>query len=227
MALISISQLEKTYNKNTSAAVHALKGISFSVDAGDLVAVVGTSGSGKSTLLHILACLDQEYDGTYLFSDEDIHSLSASKLAALRNQKIGIVLQNFGLIYDMTVFDNIVLPVYLSGERYNKRDLRTRVQTLLESFGIEDKINVKASQLSGGQKQRVAIARALIHDPVLILADEPTGALDQATSEEIMSIFTQLNNQGKTVMIVTHDKNIASKCTRTITISDGMLISSN
>ncbi len=224
MALLIIEQLQKTYNKKSNGAIHALKGLSFSVDVGEMVAIVGTSGSGKSTLVHILGCLDQDYDGTYTLSGIDIHSLSAPKLSEIRNKEIGIILQNFGLIYDISVFDNVAMPVFLSGVRYHPHSLRNQVKMLLEDLGIGDKIDCKASQLSGGQKQRVAIARALINNPRLILADEPTGALDQSTSYEIMEILTQLNQKGKTILIVTHDTNIASMCKRTITILDGKIL---
>ncbi len=223
MALVKIDNLEKTYNKNTDGAVHALNGVSLAIEAGEMIAIVGTSGSGKSTLLHILACLDKDFEGSYLLEDEKIKTLSASKLAKIRNHKIGIVLQNFGLIYDMTVFDNVAMPVYLSGERYNSKQLRQKVENLLSELGISDKIDTKASQLSGGQKQRVAIARALINDLALLLADEPTGALDKNTSEEIVEILSKLNGSGRTVVLVTHDMEVAAKCKRVITISDGRI----
>lgn len=225
MALVNIFDIDKVYSKHTDGAVHALHKVSLTIDRGDMVAIVGTSGSGKSTLLHILACLDSDYDGTYQFAGEDIRRLSASKLAKLRNEKIGIVLQNFGLIYDMSVFDNVAMPVYLSGKRYDAKKLRSRVEYLLSELGIADKVNIKASQLSGGQKQRVAIARSLINNPALILADEPTGALDEKTSTEIMDILQKLNAEGRTVVIVTHDTNVAKKCKHIITISDGQLLS--
>lgn len=223
MALVSLAEIEKTYNKGTSAEVHALQGVSLSIESGEMTAVVGTSGSGKSTLLHILSCLDQDFEGQYTFDGTDIKKLSAKKLSALRNEKIGIVLQNFGLIYDMTVFDNVAMPIYLSGKHYSKRELQQRVIQLLQELGLEGKINTKASQLSGGQKQRIAIARALINNPSLILADEPTGALDKSTSNDIMDIFCSLNSAGRTIVIVTHDLSIAARCSRTITISDGKI----
>lgn len=224
MALVTLTELEKTYNKGTDAAVHALKGVSLSIDSGEMVAVVGTSGSGKSTLLHILSCLDQDFDGQYTFEGTDIQKLSAKHLSEIRNDKVGIVLQNFGLIYDMTVFDNIAMPVYLSGKRYSKKELRNRIAVLLKELGLEDKTNTKASQLSGGQKQRIAIARALINNPALILADEPTGALDKTTSSEIMEILCQLNAAGRTIVLVTHDMDVAAQCKRVITISDGCIL---
>ena len=227
MALVTLSELEKIYNKGTDAAVHALKGVSLSIDSGEMVAVIGTSGSGKSTLLHILSCLDQDFNGQYTFEGTDIQKLSAMQLSKIRNEKVGIVLQIFGLIYDMTVFDNIAMPVYLSGKRYSKKDLKNLVAALLEKLGLKDKINTKASQLSGGQKQRIAIARALINDPALILADEPTGALDETTSSEIMEILCQLNAEGRTIVLVTHDMDVAARCKRVITISDGYILNDN
>lgn len=223
MALVMLKDLDKIYNKNTDGAVHALRKVSLTIEAGDMIAIVGTSGSGKSTLLHILSCLDPDFDGSYQFEGEDIRTLSAPKLAKIRNEKIGIVLQNFGLIYDMSVFDNVAMPVYLSGKRYNAKELRGQVKSLLSQLGIVDKLDTKASQLSGGQKQRVAIARALINDPSLILADEPTGALDKKTSEEIMDILGSLNSSGRTIVVVTHDAKVAARCNHTITISDGQI----
>ena len=223
MALVTLTALKKTYNKGTDAAVHALKGVSLSIESGEMVAVIGTSGSGKSTLLHILSCLDQDFDGQYTFDGTDIQKLSTKRLSEIRNNRVGVVLQNFGLIYDMTVFDNIAMPVYLSGKRYSKKELTNRIVALLKQLGLEEKINTKTSQLSGGQKQRIAIARALINNPSLILADEPTGALDKSTSKEIMDILSSLNSAGRTIIIVTHDLDVAAQCKRIITLSDGMI----
>ena len=224
MALVTLKELEKVYNKGTDAAVHALQGVSLSMEAGEMIAIVGTSGSGKSTLLHILSCLDKDFEGQYIFDGEDIQKLSEKQLSEIRNRKIGIVLQNFGLIYDMSVFDNVAMPIYLSGERYSAKTLSKRIEELLGELGMSSKIDVKASQLSGGQKQRVAIARALINDPALILADEPTGALDKNTSNEIMDILCALNAAGRTIVLVTHDLEVAARCKRVITITDGQII---
>ena len=224
MALVTLKELEKVYNKGTDAAVHALQGVSLSMEAGEMIAIVGTSGSGKSTLLHILSCLDKDFEGQYIFDEADIQKLSEKQLSEIRNRKIGIVLQNFGLIYDMSVFDNVAMPIYLSGERYSAKVLRKRIEELLGELGMSSKIDVKASQLSGGQKQRVAIARALINDPALILADEPTGALDKNTSNEIMDILCALNAAGRTIVLVTHDLEVAARCKRVITITDGQII---
>lgn len=224
MSLIVLEGIRKIYNKNTKGAVCALDEVSLAVDSGEMVAVIGTSGSGKSTLLHILACLDQDFEGVYKLNEKEVQTLSAKKLADIRNKEIGVVLQNFGLIYDMSVFDNVAMPVYLSGERFSGKELSRRVLRLLEALDLTDKIHTKTSQLSGGQKQRVAIARALIHDPSLILADEPTGALDGAASVEIMNILSDLNSKGKTVILVTHDMAVAQRCKRIITISDGRIV---
>ena len=223
MSLVNIAQLEKVYNKGTDAVVHALQGISLSIESGEMIAIVGTSGSGKSTLLHILSCLDSDYNGQYTLDGDNIQNLSEKQRSVIRNNKIGIVLQNFGLIYDMSVFDNVAMPIYLSGERYSRKELRNRVDALLKELGIPDKIDVKASQLSGGQKQRVAIARALINNPFLILADEPTGALDKSTSKEIMDILCSLNDAGRTIVLVTHDLEVAARCKRVVTIIDGKI----
>ncbi len=224
MPLITLKNLDKTYNKGTDGSVQALNDLSLSIDHGDMIAIVGASGSGKSTLLHILACLDQDFGGSYQLDGTDIHTLSAPQLAKIRNHQVGIVLQNFGLIHDMSVFDNVALPIYLSGERYNAKQLHQKVKSLITELGIEKKIHTKTSQLSGGQKQRVAIARALINNPSLILADEPTGALDKKTSEEIMDILVNLNSSGRTIVLVTHDMNVAAKCKQIITISDGKIV---
>lgn len=223
MSLVNVAQLEKVYNKGTDAAVHALQGVSLSIESGEMIAIVGTSGSGKSTLLHILSCLDSDYNGQYMFDGDNIQDLSEKQRSVVRNKKIGIVLQNFGLIYDISVFDNVAMPIYLSGERYSQKELRNRVRELLKELGILDKINVRVSQLSGGQKQRVAIARALINNPFLILADEPTGALDKSTSKEIMDVLCSLNDAGRTIVLVTHDLDIASRCKRVITMLDGQI----
>lgn len=223
MSLVNVAQLEKVYNKGTDAVVTALRGISLSIESGEMIAIVGTSGSGKSTLLHILSCLDSDYNGQYMFDGDNIQDLSEKQRSVVRNKKIGIVLQNFGLIYDMSVFDNVAMPIYLSGERYSRKELRNRVGELLKELGILDKINVRASQLSGGQKQRVAIARALVNNPFLILADEPTGALDKSTSKEIMDVLCSLNDAGRTIVLVTHDLDVASRCKKVITIIDGQI----
>lgn len=224
MAFIDLKNIEKTYNPRSDAAVYALRGISLSVSRGQMAAIIGTSGSGKSTLLHILACLDMDFEGEYIFGGIDIKSVSSRELAEIRNRRIGIVLQNFGLIHDMSVFDNVAMPVYLGRARYDRNALRKRVADLLERVGIPDKVHTRAGKLSGGQKQRTAIARALINDPDLILADEPTGALDHETSAQIMEIFKDLNLSGKTVLIVTHDMKIASECPQILEISDGKLM---
>lgn len=185
MELVRLDNLSKIYNKNTESAVKALSNINLSIESGELIAVVGTSGSGKSTLLHILACMDADFEGNYFFHGTDVKAQNQKLLAQIRNQEVGIVLQNFGLLYDMSVFDNIAVPVYLSARKINKQELQSKIKSLLADMKLSEKIYTKVSQLSGGQKQRVAIARALINEPKLLLADEPTGALDRATSAEI------------------------------------------
>lgn len=221
MATVRIGNLYKTYTVNAHTEVRALNGVDLEIEEGDLVAVIGTSGSGKSTLLHIMAGIDANYEGEYQFDGMDMKSATEKKRAEIRNNRIGVVLQNFGLLADMTVFDNIALPLYLGREKHSKKEIRERVEIVLGEVGLSEKINVKAGQLSGGQKQRVAIARALINNAKLILADEPTGALDRKTSMEIMELFIELNKKGHTIVIVTHDMAIAEKCNRIVEISDG------
>ena len=224
MPFITLNNIYKTYNPDSQAAVCALRGLSLTVQEGEMAAIAGTSGSGKSTLLHILSCLDVDFEGEYILDGENIKAADAKKLAGLRNKKVGIVLQNFGLIYDMSVYDNITLPVLMGKGAFDKTKLKTRARELCGVLGIEDKINTRAGRLSGGQKQRAAIARALINDPPLLLADEPTGALDKETSLEIMEAFKELNAQGRTILIVTHDMDIAAMCRARYEITDGKII---
>lgn len=224
MSIICVNNIKKIYNENTSSAVCALSEVSLCVERGEMVAIVGASGSGKSTLMHILACLDVNFEGEYLFDNENIKKINNAELADIRNRKIGIILQNYGLIYDMSVYDNVTLPAMIAGGRLWNSGMKERAGDVLADLGMADKIYTPAGKLSGGQKQRVAIARALINNPILLLADEPTGALDYRTSMEIMKIFINLNRQGKTIIIVTHDMKIASMCPRNIEISDGKLL---
>ena len=221
--VIETRKLSKTYKSDKRVLVEALKDVDISIHEKELVAVIGTSGSGKSTFLHILGGIDADYEGEYILDGEDISKLNHQQMAKIRNEKIGIVLQHFGLISEMSVYDNIALQYYLGKKKIAKDVLYEKVETLLKEVGLTEKMNTRVSLLSGGQKQRVAIARALIESPSVILADEPTGALDQKTSSEIMQVFEHLNEQGHTIIIVTHDMNIAKRCHRIFCILDGRL----
>lgn len=224
MSMVEINNLTRSYYTSRVVFVKALQGISLSIEQGELVAITGTSGSGKSTLLHILGGIDTNYEGEYRLDGQDIRQFSRRKLAQFRNQRVGIVLQNFGLIPEMSVYDNIALPLYLGDQHMKKKELYVRIQSLLQQVQLEEKLYTKAKLLSGGQKQRIAIARALMNDPQLILADEPTGALDQKTSSEIMNVFEGLHEAGHTVVIITHDLQIAMRCKRRICLEDGRVV---
>ncbi|MCD7771676.1 MAG: ABC transporter ATP-binding protein [Oscillospiraceae bacterium] len=219
---IVIKNIHKTYNAGKGSEVKALNGISLEINDGEMLAIMGKSGSGKSTLLRILGCADTDFDGEYLLNGVNVRALSPNQLARIRNKEIGIVLQNFGLIPNMSVYDNVRVPVCLGG-KYDKKATDERIMGLLKSLQIEDKRDTDISELSGGQQQRIAIARALVNQPKIILADEPTGALDKTTASNIMDIFRRLNEEGITVVIVTHDEATAKKCSRVVLIEDGKI----
>lgn len=220
---IILKNIHKTYNPGNSGAVNALNGIGLEITNGEMLAIMGKSGSGKSTLLHILGCLDIKFDGDYILNGFDVKTMLPKQLAKVRNKEIGIVLQNFGLIQNMSVYDNIRVPVNIGGA-FDKKAIDERIAKLLAELKIDDKQNTDISELSGGQKQRTAIARALVNQPEIILADEPTGALDKATAKEIMDIFTALNDDGITVVVVTHDFETAQRCGRIVELADGKMI---
>ena len=221
MQLIELRNLCKTYHVG-EVAVPALKGISLNIAQGELVALMGASGSGKSTLMNILGCLDRPTSGEYLLDGQEISRLSNDARALLRNHRIGFVFQNFNLLPRTSALDNVTMPLSYSAEHLPERQARQRAKEMLKLMGLEDRIHHEPSQLSGGQQQRVAIARALINKPSSLLADEPTGNLDSHTSEEVLRLFSQLNEeQGITVILVTHDINIAHHAKRTIRILDG------
>ena len=220
--MIKLIGIEKSFNAGKSNELHVLKGISTEVKDGELVAIVGKSGAGKSTLLHIIACIDSYDSGEYYIDDLLIKNMSEKKLANIRNEKIGIVMQDFSLVEDFTVLENIMIPLdFAKNKRPNAKELAKEV---LKQVNMENFAKEKVRNLSGGEKQRIAIARAIINNPSLILADEPTGSLDSANTEAIMDFFFSLNKQGKTIIIVTHDKELAEKCHRIIEISDGRII---
>jgi putative ABC transport system ATP-binding protein len=218
--MIKITNLNKYYPIGKSK-FHALKDINLNIDSGDMICIKGKSGAGKSTLLQIIGGLDSFYSGSYLFLGNEMGKLNDKKLSKIRNEKIGIVLQDFALINDQTVIFNTMLPMFFNKTHFS--ELKTKALGALQKVGIADQEDKKVNQLSGGQKQRVAIARALINDPVLLLADEPTGALDSNTSVEIMELIKGLNNSGLTVIIVSHDEMVAEYCNKTIYIKDGRM----
>lgn len=220
--MIEINGLYKTYNYKKSSAFEALHNISLHIAKGSLNAVIGRSGSGKSTLLHILGCIDSFEKGSYKFNGSEISKFSEKKRASFRSNNVGIVLQDFSLIETYSVIENVMLPFYFSAKKSD--DMRKKALSALESVGMEKLADKSVNKLSGGQKQRVAIARAVVNSPQLLLADEPTGALDSATSEEIMDLFHKLHNSGITIVIVTHDLEIARQCERAIEILDGKII---
>lgn len=220
--MISIENLTKTYNYKKSNPFTALLNVSLEIKDGEMVAIIGKSGAGKSTLLHIIGCIDKFEKGSYYIDDIEVHELSDGRLAKVRNEKVGIVMQDFALIEEYSVLENVMIPLQFSRKKLGKpKELAMKA---LERTGIADLAKKPVSKLSGGQKQRTAIARAIVNDPSYILADEPTGALDTKTSEEIMNLFTELNEEGKTVIIITHDPTVAQKCKRRIEISDGRII---
>ncbi len=219
---IELTGIGKRYAIDKTTFCDALTDVTLSIDEGEITAIVGRSGAGKSTLLHILGAMEPPTVGTYLLNGTDVTQCRDSELAALRNRYMGFVLQEFALINDLSVADNVLLPAY-----FNDRPLRTAraaVTPLLEQVGIAHLKHKKARHLSGGERQRVAIARALLNDPALILADEPTGNLDSETAAAIFSLFQSLRDRGKTIIMVTHDNDLAARCDRIIRISDGRVV---
>ena len=220
--MIEISKLNKYY-KIGNDKMHALKDITLNIQNGEMLAIMGKSGAGKSTLMNMIGLLDKYDSGNLKIDGIEVSMLGDSKLAKLRNEKIGFVMQDFSLLEQKTVLMNVMLPLYFNN-RYNFSNMKKIAIEMLKRVGIAEQANKKANQLSGGQKQRVAIARAIVNDPSFILADEPTGALDTKTSSEIMELFKNLNDDGKTIIIITHDMGIAQACQRKIEISDGKII---
>lgn len=219
--LLNIQNIYKNYGKEPMI-VPVLKDVSLEVVQGDYIAIMGPSGSGKTTLMNIIGCLDRASLGTYLFEDEDISEMNDDALSDLRLNKIGFVFQNFNLLSSETAQENVALPLIYAGIDKEKRN--QRAINVLNKVGLQDRISFKPSQLSGGQKQRVAIARAIINNPKILLADEPTGALDQASGKQVMELFKSLNDEGVTIIMITHDANVASHAKKIFHIIDGEII---
>ncbi|HSB36915.1 MAG TPA: ABC transporter ATP-binding protein [Thermoanaerobaculia bacterium] len=219
--IIETAGLTKVFGSN-GMAVHALRGIDMAVARGEFVALVGPSGSGKSTLMAILGCLDSPTEGRYRLDGEPVEGLTGAALARIRNEKVGFVFQSYNLLPKANVLRNVELPLLYAG--LPRKERRARALEMLEKVGIPEKANVLPAQLSGGQRQRVAIARALANRPALLLADEPTGALDSKTGAEVLELFAALNRQGNTVVLVTHDPKIASLASRRVELQDGLVV---
>jgi putative ABC transport system ATP-binding protein len=220
--MIQLRDITKTYHMG-NMDLNVLNGISLSVRQGELIAIMGPSGSGKSTLMNIIGCLDRPTTGTYRFEDRDMGAVSDDELAHVRNRKLGFVFQTFNLLPRFSAIKNVEVPLIYSGVPAKER--RQRAMPLLQKVGLGDRMDHKPTELSGGQQQRVAIARALVNNPPVLLADEPTGNLDSRSGEDILNILTGLNQQGVTVIIVTHDRSVAARCKRVISVKDGLIIS--
>jgi putative ABC transport system ATP-binding protein len=223
-AVIQLEDVHKTYQTG-EVEVRAVRGISLTIQAGEFVAVMGASGSGKSTLMNILGCLDRPTRGRYLLDDVDVSKLNRDELAGIRNEKIGFIFQGFNLLARTSAVENTELPMLYTRQRLLTRERREHALRALETVGLTARVDHHPNQLSGGQQQRVAIARALVNQPALLLADEPTGNLDSQTSIEIMGVFQKLNDQGITIVMVTHELDIASYTKRNIILRDGVVVS--
>ena len=219
---VRLEEIRKTY-RTGEVEVHAVRGVSIEIARGEFVALMGSSGSGKSTLMNILGCLDRPTAGRYFLDGEDVSSLSRDDLADVRNRKLGFVFQNFNLLARTSALENVELPLLYSDVALTNVELRQKAEKVLAAVGLEGRGDHTPSQLSGGQQQRVAIARALINDPEVLLADEPTGNLDSRTSVEVMEIFQRLNDRGITIVMVTHEPDIAAYARRNIVMKDGVV----
>lgn len=218
--MIDIKDVTKTYVMG-SIDLQVLKGISLNIEEGDFVSIIGPSGSGKSTLMNILGCLDIPTTGEYYLDNKEISTYNQKQLAKIRNEKIGFIFQQFNLLPKLTAFENVELPLIYRGTRAKER--KDRTIEVLESVGLSDRLYHKPTELSGGQQQRVAIARALVGNPPILLADEPTGNLDSKSGKEVLDIIRKLNKKGKTIIVITHDHEVAKEASRIVTIRDGLL----
>jgi len=221
MAVVaSVQNLSKIYRKpGTNVEVHALRSINLDFIEGEYTAIMGASGSGKSTLMNVLGCLDQPTSGRYILGDIDISSLPDDELSEIRSRRIGFIFQNFNLIQQLTVVENLEVPMFYLGIPPHER--RRRAEELADKVGLKERLDHRPMQLSGGQQQRVCIARAMINEPLILMADEPTGALDSKTGQQILELFDELVAGGRTIMIVTHDPTVAHRCQRVIHLHDG------
>jgi putative ABC transport system ATP-binding protein len=219
--LIAVEGIRKVYGTG-DLAVEALRGVDLAIDSGEYLAIMGPSGSGKSTLMHILGLLDTPTEGTYRLDGDEVSKLSRRRLAHLRNRRIGFVFQSFNLLPRASVLRNVELPLLYSG--VGRRERRQRARAALDLVGLGDRVKHRPNELSGGQRQRAAIARALVNDPAVLMADEPTGNLDQQTGSEILALFNQLQAQGQTLIVVTHDQRVASFAQRVVEIVDGRIL---
>lgn len=216
--VIKLEHIRKTYQMG-SVAIHALRDVSLEIFPNEYVAIMGPSGSGKSTLMNVLGCLDTPSGGDYMLNGTNVSNMEDSELAYIRNKEIGFVFQTFNLLSRSTALDNVALPLVYAG--YNKADRRDRAAAILDNVGLGDRVHHKPNELSGGQRQRVAVARALVNDPSIILADEPTGNLDTKTSYEIMALFEDLYQSGNTIIVVTHEEDIAKHAEKIVRLRDG------
>jgi putative ABC transport system ATP-binding protein len=221
--VIEVQDVERVYRLGEDVEVRALAGVSLSIARGEFVAIMGSSGSGKSTLMHILGCLDAPTAGRYLLDGVDVREIAEDDLADLRNRKIGFVFQSFNLVARTTALANVELPLAYAG--LGRRERRARATAALAAVGMEDRLNHLPSELSGGQQQRAAVARAIVTDPAIVLADEPTGNLDSHSTEEILGVFARLNAEGRTVVLITHESDVAARARRIVRLGDGRVLS--
>ena len=216
--MIQVKNVHKSYDLGETL-VHALRGVSFSIEEGEFVSIMGPSGSGKSTLMNIVGCLDTPSEGTYLLKDRNVGDLDEEQLAGIRNEEIGFVFQKFQLLPRSSALENVALPLKYASVRQSERLIRA--EEVLDKVGLTNRLTHKPTELSGGEQQRVAIARALVNSPSILFADEPTGNLDSKTGDQVLDIFKDLNKRGQTIVVITHEREVAKQSQRTITIKDG------